>query len=132
MADMPEAITWPVEHVPNEDRLFMRVERTFVRDGKFIPGVFKNRPTESDGMSTDWDRYSTPDVTRDRAKVPQNNGVIEMPVAEVRKIIHQTVVHRPIQSNRSHTDVLGPKDEEVRLKLRRVAQWVDGFQVSQP
>ena len=130
MADLPEAITWLVEDIPNEDRLFMRVERSFVSHGKFGPGVFKNRPTKSDGMSTDWDKYSTPGATRERAKVPQNNGVIEMPVAEVRKIMGQTVVHRPIQSNRSHTEVLGPKDEEVRLKLRRVARWVDGFQVS--
>lgn len=130
MADICDPLnSWQAEDIPGQDKLFMRVERSFVKNGEVIPGAFRNHPTETDGMSTDWSRYSTPQDTRQRAKVPVNNGVVEMLVSEVRQVPQQTVKHSPIPTNRSHTDVWGVKDPEVRLKLRRLARWVDGFQI---
>jgi hypothetical protein len=123
---------WPQETIPPDQRLFMRVERSFVKNGNFIPGAFRNRPTEQDGMSTDWERYSTPDQTRNRAAKPANNGVIEMLAGDVAGVPGQTVVHTPDASrnNRAHTDVFGVKDPEARLKLKRIARWVDGFHLA--
>jgi len=126
---VPPVEAWPEEEIPDPDHLFMRVEKSFVRNGEIIPGAFRNRPTERDGMSTDWERYSTPEQTRNRAKVPSNNGVIELLVEDVRKVPGQTVKHTPSHelNNRAHTDVFGAKDTEARVKLRRIAKWVDGF-----
>ena len=123
MVDEPSDIveSWPQEPIPDEDKLFMRVHRQWTRDGNPIPGAFQNR---GKGMSTDWARYSTPAETLNRAKKPEENGVLKFSVGEVRAIPNQTVEHTPIKMNRAHTDVSGIKDEDVRLKLTRVCRWV--------
>jgi len=99
--------------------LYYRVHRTFVRDGKPVPSVFRDR---DGGMSTDWSRYSTPDETRNRGQTPLDNGVIALDVWSVREI-PQRVEHEPLPDNRAHTEVFGEKDTEVRLKLLRIARW---------
>ena len=118
---------WPVEKIPDTDKLFMRVERSYVRNGEFIPGAFRNNPPDDGGMSTDWENYSTPEDTRERARIPANNGVIEMLVEDVRKIPGQSVKHTPALDNRSHTDVYGAKNTEVRLKFLRIAKWAIAY-----
>jgi hypothetical protein len=129
LADTTEVDDWAPEEIPSQDRLFMRIERSFVRRGDFAPGAFRNH---GDGMSTDWARYSTPDKTRSRGRVPENNGVIEMVVDDVRGVPGQAVKHTPDRAanNRAHTDVMGAKDTEARLKLKRIARWVQGFQLA--
>lgn len=120
-------LTWQSENIPNEDFLFMRVhkQKFTARYPIFSPMVFMNR---GGGMSTDWSKYSTPNETRNRGRIPQDNAVIRMLVSDVRKIEGQTVTHTPdIQrKNRSHTDVFGEKDEdpEVRLKFLRISEIV--------
>ena len=71
-------------------------------------------------MSVDWERHSTPAETRLRARRPADNAVIEMVTGEVRAIPPLSVEHRPIAVNRVHSEVIGRKDPEVRVKLRRV------------
>lgn len=85
-------------------------------------------------MSTDWDKYSTPQETQQQARTPTDNGVISLPVGPVRLEAAQQVEHTPLvvtapdpsrswlRSNRAHTDVIGKKDNEVRLKLRRMCR----------
>ncbi len=109
-----------IEEIPDKDRLFMRVHSNNTKNGLLIPGAFKNH---NDGMSTDWSKYSIPEQTRQRAKNPSRNGVIEMSVKDVRAIPGQRVQHTPIPSNRAHTDVLGEKDEESRVKFLRISRW---------
>ena len=60
---------WPVESIPDDDRLYMRVPKSRVIDGWPDLGMFSNgnppgggRP----GLSTDWSKYSTPEETRAR------------------------------------------------------------------
>ena len=111
-------IPWPIESIPNEDSLFMRVHRTwFTPDGSIIPRAFQNH---GGGMSTDWSRFSTATETRGR-KSPIDNAVVSMEVGLVRAVPGQTVEHTPLADNRAHTDVRGEKDEEARVLLRRVA-----------
>ena len=74
-------------------------------------------------MSTDWEKYATPSDTKDRGRVPADNGVVSLPVGGARSI-PQGVEHTPNAENRAHADVLGEKTPEVRIKLRRLAVWV--------
>jgi len=74
-------------------------------------------------MSTDWERYSSPAETLQRAAEASKNGVIQLGAGSVRVIEGLTVEHTPILANRAHTDVFGEKTTEVRLRLKRVAQW---------
>jgi len=119
---------WPSEPIPNEELVYQFVhQQWFKKAGGVSPTFFKNATDPHSGragMSTDWSRYSTPVQTRDRAKNPAINGVIETPVSDVRAIPDQMVEHTPIldhpdpevKDNRSHTDVFGPKDD---LEIKR-------------
>ena len=111
---------WQAEDIPDRDHLFMRVHiRTFARGGILSAGAFKNHGR---GMSTDWDKYSTAVETRARGPNPPDEyWVVRMNVGEVRGVPGQTVEHSPLPENRAHTDVIGEKDEEARVKLRRLS-----------
>lgn len=117
------ALTWQPENIPDEDFLYMRVHKNWFQPKQNITGLFKNH---GDGMSTDWAYYSTPQETRNRVKQfgknPEDFAVIKMLVANVKNIEGQTVTHTPDipNNNRSHTDVFGEKDVEVRLKFSRI------------
>jgi hypothetical protein len=78
-------------------------------------------------MSTDWEKYATPEETRNRAtKNSGIYGVVSMVTGEVRKVPNQKVEHTPnYPTNRAHTDVFGDKssDPEVRVLLRRISVW---------
>lgn len=124
---------WPVESIPDEDRLYMRVHKQYVeKSGEPMPSAFQDR---DGGMSTDWSRYATSDETLSRARKPDKNGVLWMGVGEARSIPNLVVEHTPFLGNpladppqppnRAHTDVIGEKEEdpEVRLKLKRISTW---------
>ena len=124
MASENQVDCWPVEHVPDGDNLYMRAHKNhFKQNGNLAPGVFRLRPHEG-GMSTDWSEYSTPDETRQRGRVPADNAVLSLNVGMVRAIPQQTVAHTPLPANRTHTDVLGEKDEHARVFLRRAPEIV--------
>lgn len=83
-------------------------------------------------MSCDWERYATPRDTRSRVrdgKVPTDYGVIVMRAGAIRTVPEQDVEHTPKDTNRAHSDIFGPKDdEETRQRLWDVAEWVPGFE----
>lgn len=56
---------YPVEHIPDEGKLYYRVHKSYIQDGQVIPGAFREI---IDGMSTDWEKYSMAIECRDRAK----------------------------------------------------------------
>jgi hypothetical protein len=63
-------------------------------------------------MSVDWDKYSTPEETRQRAsRNPADNAIIRLPVVGVRDIGGLDVKHTPDHTtgseNRAHSDVIG-------------------------
>ena len=62
MAEPSDMTAWPVEDIPDGDKLFMRVHRNWCPGGDLSPGVFRDH---GGGMSTDWERYSTPQEARD-------------------------------------------------------------------
>jgi len=114
------------ESIPDQDLLFFRVHKSYVRNGDIIPGAFRDQGIHPlvRGMSTDWNKYSTPEESRWRARTPSDNGIASLDVGAVRAIPGLAVDHDPYWSNRAHTHVLGEKDTEARLKLKRLCRWV--------
>ncbi len=117
----PQASQYEQEDIPDGDRLYMRAHKSFFFPNYDLrPGVFQDH---GDAMSTDWDKYSTPEETRARATVPMANAVIELSVGGIRMIPGQEAIHTPETGNQAHTDVVGDKkkDPEVRVQFRRLA-----------
>lgn len=126
MADEEQLVDWAKEVVPDGDRLFVRVHEAWRKNSDIKPGAFRNHGM---GMSTDWEKYSTAHQTRRRARAPEKNAVVLMLVGSVRQVPGQRVEHTPDieRRNRAHTDVFGEKDEEARVRLRRIAEIVIPF-----
>ena len=79
-------------------------------------------------MSTDWEKYSTPEEARGRAELPADNGVLSLMTGDVRRIPPLAVQHSPDAEtiNRAHTEVLGPKTPRLRIMLLRMFRWEIG------
>jgi hypothetical protein len=112
------------EKIPNEDSLYMRVHKNWIRNGVLNPGTFRNHQS---GMSTDWSKYSNPQKTRNRVinygKEPDKYGVLSMHVGAVRNIPDQVVIHKPMNENRAHTDVEGVKETRQRILYLEIFEW---------
>ena len=92
--------------------------------GTINPITFAERPNEKGmGISTDWEKYAEPRDSLSRAPENFKGGVIDLKVAQVLEIPNQTVEHTPSNVNQAHTSIKGQKDEEERLKLRRISTW---------
>jgi len=105
MADPDDEIVleW-VEQIPDPDRLFMRVPVGWLPAGILHPGVFR----EIEGaISVDWEKYTTAQQTRDRARNPSKTGVVALVAGEVRAVDGLSVQHEPIRPNRSHSGIHG-------------------------
>ena len=112
---------WPVEEIPDAGRLFMRVHHQWLDpEGLPAPGAFEDH---EGSMSTDWEKYSTPQDTLQRALTLARRGVVLMTAGDVREIPNLRVTHTPAPQNQAHTDVLGEKSAEVRMKLSRICTW---------
>jgi hypothetical protein len=126
---LAQQVIWESEQVPDSAFLYLRVHKNNIEsDGTPAPGAFRNLPKTdpSAGMSTDWNKYSTPTETRGRAKTPSDNAVAKLSVIGIRAIEGQRVEHTPKndgERNRAHTDVFGTKTPEVRIKLKRIYTW---------
>ncbi|MBE3145266.1 MAG: hypothetical protein IMZ61_15310 [Planctomycetes bacterium] len=78
-------------------------------------------------MSVDWDRYSTPVESQNRSRTPSDNGVVTFVALKLRQLPGQILEHSPIRENRSHSEVIGEKTEEVRLKMMECFEWEIGI-----
>ncbi len=128
---------WPVEDIPDTAELFMRVLHNHIEDGKPMPGAFRVRgEEEQQGMSTDWNKYSTPIETRNRIRQDRSAteyGVLGMNVGVARSVPNQAILHAPIVENRAHTNVTGPigaknQKTEIRLRFMQISYWVIEWQ----
>ena len=112
-------LVWRAEEIPDSNRLFMRVHVNGLLEGELHPGVFR----EIDGsMSTDWEKYSTAEKSRNRATQPEENGVIALIAGGVRRIEGLAVRHSPdiASDNQAHTDILGVESPKcVPPKVRK-------------
>jgi hypothetical protein len=122
--DVVDGVTtlWEIEHIPDEDLLYMRAHKMYLTDGRLSHGVFRLSPDGS-GMSTNWSKYSTPDKTRQEGnKPPEVYAVISMNVGDVRHIPGQAVQHVPLADNRAHAEVAGEKNTEVRFRFMKICR----------
>ncbi|OQX09464.1 MAG: hypothetical protein BWK80_46855 [Desulfobacteraceae bacterium IS3] len=115
---------WGIEEIPDENNVFYRIHKSFVREEKLIPGAFREI---GNGMSVDWEKYSTPVNSILRSKIPEDNGIVSLMAGNIRKIDLE-VTHKPSEKNRSHSIVKGRNkkiqdDPEIRLKLMKMSKW---------
>lgn len=123
---------WPIEDIPEEAHLFLRVHKNNTKNGTPNAGAFKEHGDgDKKSMSTDWDKYSDATDSRNRAPSPIDNGVLKFLTQELRTLT-LTVTHSPVfkdpilKDNRAHTDVKGiGRDPEIRIKLQDLSnEWV--------
>jgi hypothetical protein len=122
-------IGFPVEEIPNEDWLYLRVFHAHVEDGEPTAAAFRDHVSEGrrPGMSVNWNRYATAEETRSQgSQGPEKYGVVKMLAGEVRRIQGLSVEHDPEwPNNRAHSEVYGNKrDQEVKVRLMRACYWV--------
>jgi hypothetical protein len=67
---MSDDVNWQAEHIPDEDSVYMRAHKHILRGKTLLPGIF--RPHDG-GMSVDWEKYSSPEECRQRARIPEEN-----------------------------------------------------------
>jgi hypothetical protein len=119
---------WPIEPIPNDALVYRHIHRNLFNNGVIGPGafMFKDAP-----FSVDWNKYSTPWESQQRANKANENGVIQLEAGKVRTVESLSLVHNPPGNktpNRAHSLIVGAnlagndgRFEEVRLKLYRMA-----------
>jgi len=83
-------------------------------------------PKGNGRLSVEWSKYATPEQTRSRGKVPEDNAVLQMGTGNIRQIREGLdVEHVPLPENQAHSEINLPLDRleqtEVRLMLHRIA-----------
>jgi hypothetical protein len=122
---------WEKEPIPGEHKVYRWVKNSLFVDGEVAPGAFRNATDENgnktDGMSVNWEEYSTCLSTRDDlinyGKNREEYGVVEINVGEIRTKIDpsQEVEHAPELNNSAHSEVKGDKTKRTQKMLRDVA-----------
>ena len=85
MVEKTNVTKWLVEIIPDEDDLYYRMHKTYLEDNpNIIPGS-GFRP-QGESLSVDWNKYSTPEQSRQSATFPDDNRIVEMNVEDVRAI----------------------------------------------
>jgi hypothetical protein len=115
---------WPQELIPDDGLLYMRAHRMYIKAGELLPNVFCDHPKLNGAMSTNWQKYCSPEQCRAMANRPEDNGVISLIVHDVRQIPLK-VDHTPNyeRKDRSHADVSGEKTAKVRVQLLKAVHW---------
>ena len=136
-----DAETYTVEEIPDEDSFYYRIHKTKIDfdepDPKkkikllaFDPQS-KIKNEISTEMSTDWSRYSSTIDSQNRARIPNDNGIVSFLVSLVKDTPYSlSVRHDPVHEipkNLSHSlvfDVPARKNDiGIRLKLRDICNW---------
>jgi hypothetical protein len=142
---------WPVEEIPDPDRLFYRVHVNSLAQGQLVPGALREQrnpeaPQERGSMSTEWEKYASPEEALSRSSDSKKNGIVSLVVGEVRKIPGLVARHDPNTPRpplRSHAGIEGisapvgaagespyaglaakKRKTMIREKLLKVCEWV--------
>jgi hypothetical protein len=122
-----------VQDIPDEHLVYMRVHKQNIdfkesNPNRMIRPVAFD-PKGGEGLSVDWSKYSTAEATLQRAKTPESNGIISMPISGIRSNpFPLNVLHKPEETNYSHSEIFGipprkPSDLGIRIKLMDLSKW---------
>jgi hypothetical protein len=123
-------MNWPIEIIPNKDFLYRRVHNNLLLISRNFDEIPPYAFKDNNGISTEWNKYSTPEETRQRALDPKKNGVIKIKVEIIRQFQNFSVNHAPIPLNRAHSNINGLKtykkedQTDIRKRLSRAAEWI--------
>ena len=114
--------TFEVEEIPDGDKLFYRVNDKTLRQGSEIhAGCFRQQGAgEQRGMSTDWERYSSAEQCRNRARRPLENSIVSFTKGGLERINGVDVFHAPEKDNRSHANVRWSDDHRATTRIRAI------------
>jgi hypothetical protein len=122
---MVEVSPWTIEEIPDTDTLYRWLKKTKFENQFRIP---LNAFVDTNGISTDWEKYSTPIETLNRSPESSKFAVIQANVGRIREIIQLIVQHSPSRENRSHTNIHGlnacPPNIQTDIR-RRLARTFD-------
>lgn len=129
---MAAAFSLTPEEIPNEDQLYYRYHKQYYKNpGEIRASCFK---IKNNVISTNWSKYSSPEETKSQANEPNDNGVIEIEVSDIRNINLLDVQHNPILGNIAHTHIVGfekceskADKNELRVKLSEISNWAIEF-----
>ena len=117
-------MAFPIEKITDNCFTYHWVHENEYQDEVLSPNVFRNKGL---GMSGDWNKYSTPQATRNRVanygRDPFDFGVISLFVKSVRAIDSQTVDHDPKNHNQAHSEIRGVKSEMILLEFLDIYEW---------
>lgn len=94
------------------DRLYRRLTRDVIRDGRVNRGVYYFRGQPDPSISVDLARLTTPEETRRRARNPSMAGVGEL-VASVPLDLGLTIRHAPAEDNSAHCLIEGQTNKDI-------------------
>ena len=131
---MVDELVFPSEKIPDSDIVFMRAHQMFFAGTVLNPGVFR---AHRGSMSVNWAKYASAEETKQQAKKnPDQNAVLSLVVGGIRLIDSLDVKHAPEATNRAHSEVSLPADNEelteVRVLLNRLAVVVIPLSQSPP
>ena len=108
------------EPIPNDSWLYRRIHWSLINPdtGEVSRSAFALRKGEL-GLSVDWDRYSTPEDARQRAKVPEDNAIGALLAGGVRQLPGHDVHHNPKPDNPAHSLIIGDNSPRARFHLAR-------------
>ena len=139
---------WEKEPIPDADNIYCFIHsqaNVNPKTGKPRAVAFHNTPKQGNNLSCDWEKYSTPLDTKMRVgqqfktgstefKNPHLFAVAAFKVSVLRTdeyaqaVEHDPIFHDPeiigTPNNQAHSIIIGEKDEETRLKMVDIAEWV--------
>ena len=139
---------WNKELIRDTDKVYCFIHyqaNVNPKTGRPRAAAFHNTPKQGDNLSCDWEKYSTPRETQIRVGQQFRTGSTEfknpflfaIAAFEVhvlrteeyaQKVEHDPIYHFPeiigTPNNRAHSIIIGEKDEETRLKMVEIAEWV--------
>lgn len=113
------------EEIPDNAWLFRTAYMNQVRaNGTIKPGAFVPKKNDRGRLSADWEKYSTPQQTRQRPAQhggdPERFGVVALKVGIIRTVPNQRVKHTPSRQNKAHSTIFGYFGEEDDDEARRI------------
>lgn len=138
---------WEIEEIPLSDKLYVRVHKNNInpKTTEPRPAAFKNTPEKGPDLSSDWEKYSTPETSRELVskqfkfgtnafKNPNDFFIVSFTGDKLSSIKpNQNVKHSPQYNNpevigepnnQAHSSIIGDKsDEEIRLKFVDIYNW---------